>query len=263
MPSLGTGDEILAYETAGSGPPLLLVSGLGGVGSFWRRVRPRLAQRFRVITYDHRGTGDSAKPAAGYSLRSMVADALRLLDHLGIERAHFVGQSTGGAISQRIAIEAPQRVDRLVLSATWGWTDALLARVLRFRLEVLAAMGAPAYVRSSSVFLYPGSWLAEHWTEHEANERLQIGRFGDAGIVRARIEALLQHDCREQLARIGARTLVTVARDDVLTPPYQAERLHASIEGARLRVFDAGGHLAPITVPDEYAAAVEAFLAAE
>jgi len=261
MPLLGTNDEALVYETAGAGPVVLLVSGLGGVGSFWRKLRPRLARQYRVITYDHRGTGDSAKPARGYSLQSMTADALRLLDHLGVERAHIVGQSTGGAIAQRIAIETPQRVDRLVLSATWGWTDQLLARVLRFRLGVLAAMGAAAYVRTSSVFLYPGWWLAEHWSEHEANEQLQIERFGDPGVVRARIEALLQHDCREQLLRIGARTLVTVARDDVLTPPYQAERLGAGIKEARLRIFDTGGHLAAMTVPEEYAATVEAFLA--
>ena len=95
----------LYYETSGSGPPLLLVSGLGGTAGFWRQQAPRLAERFTVVVHDHRGVGRSSRDAIAYSIEQMAGDTLALMDHLDIGTAAMVGQSTGGAIGQHVANE--------------------------------------------------------------------------------------------------------------------------------------------------------------
>ena len=82
----------------GDGPPLLLVPGLGGIGSFWMHQVAAFARDFRVVTHDHRGTGQSSRSRITYSVDQMADDVLRLMDVLKIDAAHCVGHSTGGAI---------------------------------------------------------------------------------------------------------------------------------------------------------------------
>ena len=105
----------LAYGVVGDGPPLVLVSGLSGVASFWDPLVPALAERRRVILHDHRGTGASSRCLIPYSVDRMAADVLALMDHLGVARADVMGHSTGGAIGQTLAVEHADRVGRLVL----------------------------------------------------------------------------------------------------------------------------------------------------
>ena len=81
-------------------------------------LQPALAERFRVIAFDNRGAGRSSGPPGPYTTRQMADDAAALLDHLGIDRAHVIGQSMGGMIAQELALGDPERVDRLVLYST-------------------------------------------------------------------------------------------------------------------------------------------------
>ena len=109
MPHLTLSDgESLYYEEHGAGKPLLLVSGLGGVASFWKPHVAILSEHYRVILHDHRGTGASSKSLIDYSVTQMTDDLLQLMDHLEIARADFVGHSTGGAIGQTMALDFPE-----------------------------------------------------------------------------------------------------------------------------------------------------------
>lgn len=114
MPKLSS----IYYEIHGSGEPLLLVPGLGGVGASFFKQIPELAKHYRVIVHDHRGCGQSDKPVMQYSVEQMTQDVLRLMDALEIKRAHLLGHSTGGAIGQIIALEQPQRLGKLILAST-------------------------------------------------------------------------------------------------------------------------------------------------
>ena len=141
MPRLRVGDLELAYEVCGDGAPLLLLMGLGGDRQGWDLVRPELARRHRLVLLDNRDAGESAEAAGPYGLADMAADAVALMDALGIERFHVLGASMGGAIAQHLALQAPARVASLVVAATWGRTDAFLAAVLtawRAQVERLA-----------------------------------------------------------------------------------------------------------------------------
>ena len=108
----------LGYERRGSGPPLLLIPGLGYSRWMWHRMMPGLARSFDVIAMDNRGVGESAKPAGPYTAQLLAADAVGLLEALDVDSAHVLGHSMGGFVAQALALDHPARLRRLVLSAT-------------------------------------------------------------------------------------------------------------------------------------------------
>src|SRR5437868_13043637 len=123
MPHASFKNIKIYYETYGSGTPLLLVPGLGGVGSYWAPQIDFFARHFNVIVHDHRGTGLSTHDPITYSVEQMADDLIGLMDSLGIERAHLVGHRTGGAIGQVLALDHPERLVCAVLSATGTKAD--------------------------------------------------------------------------------------------------------------------------------------------
>ncbi len=111
--------EQVAFAEAGSGPTLLLVAGTAFAGGTWPpELVDRFAQRHRVITFDHRGTGATPAASGPYTTQLFAADALALLDRLGVERCHVLGHSMGGRVAQWMALMAPERVASLVLAAS-------------------------------------------------------------------------------------------------------------------------------------------------
>src|SRR5947207_12784386 len=155
MPTVSIGDAEIYYEEAGQGEPLLLVPGLSGQGSFWSQQVEALRRDFRVIVHDHRGAGRSTHSNIKYSVEQMADDVLRLMDALGIDRAHLVGHSTGGAIGQVLALEHRPRLRSLVLSATWGGPDPYFRRLFEARKETLLTQRIEAYLRPSGLVLAP------------------------------------------------------------------------------------------------------------
>lgn len=257
--TLKDGDR-LYYEVHGSGPPLALVSGLGGTLSFWQPNVAALAQRFRVILHDHRGTGQSGRRLIAFSVAQMADDLLQLLDHLGLERVDLVGHSTGGAIGQTIAIDHPRRLGRLVLSATWTAADAYFRRLFDLRADTLRLQGALAYARGTSLFGLPAAFLRDHAALLAEEEHAAAAAMAPE-IVLARIAAILRFDRRAELGRIAAPTLVFAARDDLITPAYFSEALAAAIPGATLVMLEQGGHFYPRVVPELFQRTVIGFLA--
>jgi aminoacrylate hydrolase len=253
-------DGQLYFETSGSGPPLMLVSGLNGTARFWSLQVPRLAERFTVIVHDHRGVDRSSRDAIIYSVEQMADDTLALMDHLDIQAAALVGQSTGGAIGQRLAATQPQRISRLLLSSTWTHADAYFKRLFELRRDVLRKAGLELYTRDGSVLLYPPEWLRDHDREVSEAEARSIAGASSQEIMISRIEALLRFDGRALAPRIRCPTLVIAAPDDRITPPYFSRAIAQAIPGAQLVLLDGGGHFLPIVEADRYAEIVLRFL---
>ena len=260
MPKISIGDCSLYYEEQGTGEPLLLVPGLGGVGAGFFKQIPELSKHFRVIVHDHRGCGQSDKPLMRYSVEQMAQDVLALMDALEIERPHLLGHSTGGAIGQILAIESPQRLAKLVLSSTWTHCDGFFSRSFEGRHAVLKHAGPKAYLRSSTSVLYPPGWVAQNEKLLADQEAQQLAAFPPAEVMLSRIEAIMRFDRRDELARIRTPTLVSVAADDNVTPAYFSEALVRAIPGAKSKVFEKGGHLLYHVIDREYTQAVLEFL---
>ncbi|MDQ8728316.1 alpha/beta hydrolase [Bradyrhizobium sp. LHD-71] len=256
MPMIGD----IHYEEHGAGPPVMLVTGLSGVKTSWAAQVPRLAPQFRLITHDHRGTGESVQSLITYSVEQMARDALTLMDGLGITRADFVGHSTGGAIVQWIALNAPERISRAVLSSTWSAPDPYFVRSFEFRKDVLRKLGPDGYVRASSFSMYPPDWFTANEASVRRAEEASLARFPATDIVLSRIDAICRFDLADRLGEIKIPTLITCAEDDRVTPVYLSHAIAERILHARKVIFPWGGHASPTLNADDYAALVRMFL---
>lgn len=250
----------LYYEVHGSGPPLFLVPGLGGDSRFWGANVEPLARHFTLVLHDHRGTGRSTLSRIDYSVSQMADDALQLIDALGFDKFHWCGHSTGGAMGQVLAIEQPQRIDRLVLSATWAKTDVFFRRLFESRSMILKELGPAAYLKTSALALHMPSWIRDHDADLLAVEALATETISVPEIVLSRIAAIIAHDRRDQLQKVRAPTLAICTRDDTVTPLYFTEELVRLIPNARAYVLPDGGHLYPNVHGAEFRRVITSFL---
>ncbi|NIR89360.1 MAG: alpha/beta fold hydrolase [Gammaproteobacteria bacterium] len=258
MPSVHLGDNAcLHYEVHGQGPPLVLASGLGGQASFWDTHVAWFANRFMVITYDHRGSGQSSRGSAPASIEDMARDVVELLDAEQVARAHFVGHSMGGAIGQSLALDHSERVDKLVLSGTWALPDLYMRRLFDMRREIALKAGHDVHGRLSALLRVPPPWFLDH-PRDPGQQAIACGEAPE--ILLERIDAVLGFDRRAELGSIAMSVLVLAARDDIIVPPHVTIELARSIPGARSVLFSIGGHYFPQTRPRKFAREVTRFL---
>ncbi|MGH8635018.1 MAG: alpha/beta fold hydrolase [Burkholderiales bacterium] len=260
MPKVAIADGEIYYEEAGRGEPLIFVSGLGGTGSYWRPQVPAFNSRYRVITYDHRGTGASDRLQRVFSIDQMTTELALLMDALGIGSAHIVGWSTGGAIGQTLAIEQPQRIARLVLCSTWTHCDPWFRRLFEARREVLRQGGSALYAEFYPLWVYPPEYVNAHDAAIEAERRQAAAGAPPVEVAMGRINALLAFDRRAGLPHIQVPTLVVASDNDYVIPSYHAEALARAIPGARLAILRGGGHANTATRPEEFNRIVLEFL---
>ncbi|NEM04612.1 3-oxoadipate enol-lactonase [Geodermatophilus normandii] len=236
-------------------PVVLLSNSLGATRGMWDPQVPALAERYRVVTYDTRGHGDSPAPAGPYTVDDLVDDVVALLDRLGARTAHVAGLSLGGMTAMRLAAREPARVDRLVLLATSAKPDpqGFLDRAVQARSGGTAPL-APTIV---SRWLTP-AYAAGH-PDLVARLEAMIAGADDEGYASC-CEAVGHFDAREDLARISARTLVVSGAEDPALPPPHQQLIADGIPGATLVSISPGAHLPNLERPLEVTGALLAHL---
>lgn len=239
----------LAHELDGpaDGPPLLLGPSLGTTRAMWDPQVAALSAGHRLVRYDARGHGASPAPPGPYELADLGGDVLALLDALEIERASFAGVSLGAMTAMWLAIHAPERVDRLVLCCT----SAHMPPPERWyeRIASVRAAGSVAAVAEGVVERWFTPGFAEREPATVAGYVAMLAGAPPDGYV-ACCEAIARMDLRDDLARIGAPTLVVAGADDLATPREHTELIAATIPGARLAVVADAAHLAPVEQAD-------------
>jgi aminoacrylate hydrolase len=182
-------------------PPLILSSGLGGSASYWAPNIPALAEHFRVIAYDHRGTGrsDRALPHV-VKVDDFANDIRALMDALGIARAHLIGHAAGGVAGLALALTAPERLDTLIIVNGWAKADPHFLRCFEARLNLLRHAGIEAFLRAQPIFLYPANWISEHSAALDAELAHQLTDFPGIATMEKRIAALAAFDILDRLA---------------------------------------------------------------
>jgi 3-oxoadipate enol-lactonase len=252
----------LYYEEVGAGEPLLLVSGQGSDHTIWDGVRDDFAQHYRVIVYDNRGTGQSDKPAEPpYTTRGFAQDAVALLDHLGIARAHAYGHSMGGRICQWLGIDHGNRVGALVLGATTPGNAHGVKRPAEVdtafknlssnpgaaMAALLDTMVSPTWLDAHPEFLVQMSLQAQHPIPPHAQRLHYLASEG--------------HDSWDLLPTIKAPTLVIHGSEDVVNPTANAPLLAERIPNAELYIIEGGRHGYFVEFRDEASRVVNEFLA--
>ena len=244
----------LYWEERGpaDGPPLILSPGLGGSAAYWAPNIAALAERHRVILYDHRGTGrsDRALPPE-LDVDDMADDVLALMDGIGLASASLVGHAAGGVIGLSLALREPARLTSLVVVNGFAAPDMHFLRCMATRLDLLEHSGVLAFVRAQPLFLYPARWISEHIERVEADEAGHVAHFQGTANVAARIGALATFDITDRLGEIPTPTLLIAAGDDMLVPDLCSERLAQGLPHARLERMR-GGHACNVTEPDTF-----------
>lgn len=261
MSKIVVADGEIEYQETGSGHPLVFVSGLGGAGRYWEPQLAAFGARYRVITYDQRGTGGSDRRQRSFSVDGMTADLIGLMDALGIEKAHIVGLSTGGAIGQTMAVEYPQRLARLVVVSTWTHCDPWFRRLFEARRAMYLEAGSALHAMFHPLWLYPPDYVNAHDAEIDEERRKAVAGAPPVEVSIGRIDAIMAFDRRKDLGRIRASTLIVAADNDYITPSYHAEALARAIPGSKLAIMKGGGHSLSKTRPEEFNRLVLEFLA--
>ena len=234
----------LHYETIGrhGAPPVLMIQGLGTDKHGWDLQRLALAPRYRTIALDNRGAGRSDKPDGAYSLEQMADDAVAVLDHAGIESAHVVGASMGGAISQVLALRYPERVRSLTLACTacrhHPWRRELLAEWAAMATEQgMGAMSSDAARWVIGPRSFRRIWPMLGWLGP-----LGLGRPAHAFVGQVRAILATDDSMADELSTLQVPTLVLVGNQDILTPRGDSEELAERIPNAELVVISGAAH---------------------
>jgi 3-oxoadipate enol-lactonase len=241
----------LFFETDGAGEPLLLLMGLGGEHHGWDLVRRDLARRYRLVLLDNRDAGASDEARGPYGIGEMAADALGVMDHLGIERFHVVGASMGGAIAQQLALQAPTRIATMTLVSTWGRTDAFLRAVFTSWRRMAERLGPDELLAALAPWAFTHRFLESPSAEVVALQAAfrERGVLGSVLAYQRHVDACLGHDTIGVLAILRTPALVLVGEDDILTPPRYGRALAAALPRAEVVVVPASGHACFLETP--------------
>ena len=227
---------------AGDAPVVLLGSSLGVTHAMWAPQLDVLAERFRVIAFDHRGHGESEVPPGPYTIDDLGGDVVELLDTLGVEQASYVGISLGGAVGLWLAENAPERFHRFALLCPPAW-PAAGAQMWTDRAATVRAEGTQAIAEPTL-----GRWFLPDFTSTDAI-REQLLNTPDEGYA-ACCEALGAMDLRDKLADITAPVLLVTAEQDASIPPETVIPLASAIPGAHLEIIENAAHLVTYSHPD-------------
>ena len=237
------------YETKGEGFPLLMLQGFGASSESWDQLEPRVAdlsKHYMTITPDNRGTGRSSLGEGKFTVRTMADDSVALLDELGIKKAHVLGTSFGGMISQEIAVNYPKLVDGLVLLYTGPGGSTFDYPGQRAEIEKMSWFSAPPKGMSPEEVMdailrlvYYGPWLEANLSRIMATST----KYPTSTEAFARqYEALIGFDTTRRLNRIQAETLIIHGEDDAAIFPASARFMARHIGGAVLRMLGEAGH---------------------
>jgi pimeloyl-ACP methyl ester carboxylesterase len=250
----------LAYAVAGQGEPLLLLHAFPLSREMWDPQVQALSGTWRCIALDLPGFGASELGGEVSGMADMAADAVALLDHLGIGRAVVCGLSMGGYVALALAGASPDRLRGLVLADTRAGADAPEARERRLATacEVLEK-GSEVLVGAMVPKLLGADTLASRPEVRQWLER-RIAAAPPAGVAAAQRGMAARPDRTPELGRIAVPTLILVGEQDVVTPPDESRKMARRIPRADLAVLPGAGHLANREQPEAFNRQLRAFL---
>ena len=242
----------------GSGPPLVLVHGVGLDHTMWDAVTPLLAQQHTVVRYDLWGHGSSHDPDGPRSLTDFVDQLVSVLDTVGCERGNVTGLSIGGLITQALGVTRPGRCGRIaIMNAVYRRSAEQLAAI-RGRLDGVVNAGMEAMVQPAL-----DRWFTAEWQTAHPAECQHVRRLLRANDIHAYIKAygLFATDTSMdgQLSQIVAPTLVLTGDRDVGSTVAMAQTMSDEITNSQLVILENARHIPPIEHPEATAATLAQF----
>ncbi|WP_051748037.1 alpha/beta fold hydrolase [Nevskia soli] len=246
----------LHYEEAGAGPPLVLLHGIGASCRDWEYNIPAFAEHYRVIAPDLRGFGRSER-SGNYGVATFAGDIWHLLEQLQVERFHLIGHSMGGAVALQMAVDRPQRIERLIAADTLPSfrTNTFGKRILfAYRYLMMGVLGPQRLSSAVAGKLFPGPH------QQALRDRATAGGMAnDRGVYLETLKQLLGWSVLEKLDRLIMPVLVLAAEHDYF-PVTDAEVFAKALHDAHLKIFAGMHHAVPLEAPQAFNTAVLRFL---
>jgi pimeloyl-ACP methyl ester carboxylesterase len=249
MPKAKVNGININYRVQGKGEPFVLIMGYSGDQTAWGFQTRAFRRYYRVITFDNRGVGKSDKPDGAYSTKMMADDTVGLMDHLDIKKAHVLGVSMGGMIAQAMAINYPERINKLVLGCTVAGRDGSSGPSP----EWPKALGYGEDYTDEDVRSIPIRKMADTIVSLAFNRKLYRIIFVPVAKIKFRLngntgllgqwEAVLGHNTLNNLPAVKVPTLVIAGTKDRVIKPSSSEVIAKLIPNAKLVQIDGGSHM--------------------
>ena len=249
MPKAKVNGININYRVQGEGEPLVLIMGAFADQSGWMFQTGAFRKHYRIITFDNRGFGKTDKPGGAYSTKIMADDTIGLMNHLSIKKAHILGVSLGGMIAQALAINYPERINKLILGCTFARRDESGGMAPEFP----KALGfgedyTDADARSIPILNIAGTLYSLAFNRKLYRiifiplAKIQARLNGKTGLL-GQLEAVLGHNTLDNLPTIKVPTLVIVGTKDRVIKPSSSEVIAKLIRNAKLVKVESGSHM--------------------
>jgi 3-oxoadipate enol-lactonase len=259
---IATNDISMYYEIHGQGEPIVFIAGFGVDHTMWNAIIDKFKDDYQIILFDNRGIGQTDVSHGAYSIEEMTSDVVTLCSKLGINRAHFVGNSMGGFIVQNIAFKHPKLVKSATLSNTASTIHTCFHIYLEAQLELLKA-GAPlaALIKASSSWVFSIKFLSQpNMLKILIQQGLEnLYPFTIRGY-EGQYTALSQFDSRQWVSRIDVPTLVLSSNQDLIFSEQSVKMLAEEIPNAAYYCFSECGHLPMIEYPETFSKIIQEFI---
>jgi pimeloyl-ACP methyl ester carboxylesterase len=246
MPIVETNGINMYYEIRGSGEPVVCIMGITAPGAVWEPHVDAWSRQFQCVIGDNRGVGASDKPEGAYTTAQMADDWIGLMDALDIDQARVVGVSMGSTIAQQMALRHPKRVKSMILMAPWARCDRYATAIFEHMKHI------KAHLRPEQFMLYIQTLIftKPHWDNDPAYQDLLDGQRAAAADpapqplhgLEGQAEACIHHNVHDQLGRIDHPCLVMGGKNDIFTPRWMNDEVHAALPNSEQRLFEDAGH---------------------
>lgn len=263
MPKIRVNGAELYYEdSGGGGVPMVFSHGLLWSGKMFGAQVAALRDRYRVITYDHRGQGGSEVTPGGYDMETLFQDAVALIETLKLAPCHFAGLSMGGFMGLRLAARRPDLLRSLIIMESTADPEPEENRP-RYRMLNFVArwLGFGPVTKPVMKIMFGQKFLTDPARAADRQRMIQwLHANHRVGISRAVMGVVTRQGVYDELDKITTPTLILVGDQDVATVPAKSERMHARIKGSRLVTIPGAGHSATVEEPEAVNKAIVEFL---
>lgn len=233
------------YQVRGEGDPLVLIMGFGADGNVWEKHVLEYEKHFKCILIDNRGVGKSDQPKGPYNTTMMAEDVVAVMDQANIDKARIAGISMGGAISQQLALNYPEKVQCLALISTWPKFNNY-AKTVYENLKKLRVTSKPdEFMELLQLWIFAPPFYDTGMEDLKSGQTSAASNLTPQTSLgfEGQLDACIHHDSVARLHEINVPTLITVGDMDIFTPPAFSKVLHKGISGSSYVNFPEGGHV--------------------
>jgi pimeloyl-ACP methyl ester carboxylesterase len=252
MPHIEINNCRYHYTITGEGKETVVLSHglLWSERLFYKQVA-ELKAGYRVVTYDHRGQGQSEVTKNGYDMDQLYEDAVALIEGLNLGKVHFGGLSMGGFVAMRLAARRPDLVKSLILMETSALEEPFKSKY-NLLTSLVKLFGVKVVTKPVMKIMFGDKFLNDESRIEERNEWTKELQKNKKSIVKAVRGVIDRKSVADELSQITCPTLIMVGTQDKATIPEKAEFIHQLIPQSQLHYIEGGGHTACIEEPEQY-----------